>query len=193
MKTKNKQLEKAKTTKPARLYVKNKAEAAFRSLIDDKPLEDEEKTSASSALAVLGLSSDLQHMLINQILPTFKGCQTATGHCDSKDLAKMCMETVAVFKGIAPKNELESLLVAQMLGVHNLAMMTMGRAMITDQIPEGVDANINRATKLLRVFMSQIETLTKYRSGGTQRMKIEHVHINEGGQAVIGNMNTREG
>jgi hypothetical protein len=32
------------------------------------------------------------------------------------------------------------------------------------------------------------ETLRKLRHGGSQHVRVEHVHINEGGQAVIGNV-----
>ena len=31
-----------------------------------------------------------------------------------------------------------------------------------------------------------METLRRYRSGGSQLVRVEHVHVNKGGQAVIG-------
>jgi hypothetical protein len=34
----------------------------------------------------------------------------------------------------------------------------------------------------------QIEVLRRLRSGGQQFVRVEHVHISEGGQAVIGNV-----
>ena len=49
---------------------------------------------------------------------------------------------------------------------------------------------LNFATKMLRTFISQVETLKRYRGGGEQKMIVEHVHVNEGGQAVVGTVNT---
>ena len=34
----------------------------------------------------------------------------------------------------------------------------------------------------------QVELLRRLRNGGQQFVRVEHVHINEGGQAVIGNV-----
>ena len=44
------------------------------------------------------------------------------------------------------------------------------------------------ANKLSRTFMMQIEALNRYRGKGQQKMTVEHVHINSGGQAIIGNV-----
>jgi len=34
-------------------------------------------------------------------------------------------------------------------------------------------------------FASQVEALKKYRSGGQQTIKVQHVTVNEGGQAIV--------
>ena len=34
----------------------------------------------------------------------------------------------------------------------------------------------------------QVEVLRRLRNGGQQFVRVEHVHVNEGGQAVIGNV-----
>jgi hypothetical protein len=39
-------------------------------------------------------------------------------------------------------------------------------------------------------FALQMETLKKYRSSGEQRITVQHVTVNDGGQAVVGNVNT---
>ena len=44
--------------------------------------------------------------------------------------------------------------------------------------------------KLARTFAAQTEALKKYRSGGEQRITVQHVTVNDGGQAVVGNINT---
>src|SRR4051812_855420 len=46
----------------------------------------------------------------------------------------------------------------------------------------------NLAVKLLRTYTTQIEALAKLRRGGEQRVRIEHVHVHEGAQAIVGNV-----
>jgi hypothetical protein len=47
--------------------------------------------------------------------------------------------------------------------------------------------------KLARTFAAQVEALKRYRSGGEQKMTVQHVHVAEGGQAIVGNVNAPEG
>jgi len=42
------------------------------------------------------------------------------------------------------------------------------------------------ASRLLRAYTTQVESLRRLRSGGSQFVRVEHVHVNQGGQAVIG-------
>ena len=93
----------------------------------------------------------------------------------------------AMLIGINPQDELEGMLACQMVGVHNMAMEMMRRAMLSKQTVDGVNSNVNRVTKLLRTFTAQMEALNKYRGKGAQKMTVEHVHVNEGGQAIVGN------
>jgi len=97
-----------------------------------------------------------------------------------------CNIALAALHGIKPKDELEGMLAVQMVGTHNLAMTFMARAMLEGQTCDGVDANISRATKLMRTFTAQIEALNRYRGQGQQKVIVEHVHVNEGGQAIVG-------
>src|ERR1039457_2918358 len=85
------------------------------------------------------------------------------------------------------------MLAVQMVAVHTLAMECIGRAASREQPDIGVEVYINRATKLLRAFTSQTETLWRYRGKGEQKMTVEHVHVYKGGQAIVGQsqMNTQ--
>jgi hypothetical protein len=42
--------------------------------------------------------------------------------------------------------------------------------------------------KLARTFNLQLEALKRLRSGGEQKVRVEHVHVHEGGQAIVGNV-----
>ena len=49
------------------------------------------------------------------------------------------------------------------------------------------------AARLLRAYATQFEAYRRLRHGGDQYVRVEHVHINEGAQAVIGNVRPDSG
>jgi hypothetical protein len=51
-----------------------------------------------------------------------------------------------------------------------------------------VAAMASAAARLLRAYATQVEALRRLRHGGSQTLRVEHVHVNEGGQALIGNV-----
>lgn len=96
-------------------------------------------------------------------------------------------QSLSLLNGISPRDELEGMLAAQMIGTYNLAMLFMANAILNEQPSSGIDINVNRANKLLRTFTTQMEALTRYRGKG-QKMTVEHVHVHEGGQAIVGDV-----
>ncbi len=40
----------------------------------------------------------------------------------------------------------------------------------------------------MRTFATQMETLKRYRTGGEQKVTVQHVSVSEGGQAIVGNV-----
>jgi len=71
-------------------------------------------------------------------------------------------------------------------------MEYMKRAVIPGQYLEAADDYTNRAYKLMNIFLKQIETLEKYRGKASQqKVIVEHVHIHEGGQAVVGHIESK--
>lgn len=98
----------------------------------------------------------------------------------------------ALMHGLKPKDETEGVLIAQMVGTHNLIMEYMKRAMIPGQYLEAANDYTNRAYKLMNLFLKQVETLEKYRGkAAQQKVIVEHVHIHEGGQAVVGHIESK--
>ena len=47
--------------------------------------------------------------------------------------------------------------------------------------------------KLLRTYTAQVEALAKLRRGGEQTVRVEHVHVYPGGQAIVGSVTPRGG
>jgi hypothetical protein len=92
---------------------------------------------------------------------------------------------LAVVKGLAPKDQIETMLAAQMAAVHMLTMTFARRLGRVDNIPQQ-DSASNAFNKLARTFAVQLEALKRYRTGGEQRMTVQHVTVNDGGQAIVG-------
>ena len=99
---------------------------------------------------------------------------------------------LAIVAGIQPENETEALLASQMAATHALAMLLVGRTRRVDQLNQAA-VNGGLAVKLLRTFTLQAETLSKLRRGGGQTVRIEHVHVHPGGQAIVGAVTTGGG
>ncbi len=64
-------------------------------------------------------------------------------------------------------------------------MQAMTRAHWAEFQPE-YQVSGNLAVKLSRTFTMQMEALTKLRRGGEQTVRVEHVHVHNGGQAIVG-------
>ena len=79
------------------------------------------------------------------------------------------------------------MLAAQMAAVHNATMTFARRLNHADNIPQQ-DSAERAFNKLARTFASQMEALKRYRTAGKQTVRVEHVTVNEGGQAIVGNV-----
>jgi hypothetical protein len=94
---------------------------------------------------------------------------------------------LSVVKGVEPKDQLEAMLAAQMAAVH-MATMTFARRLAqVENIPQQ-DSAERAFNKLARTFTTQLEALKRYRTGGEQKVTVQHVSVGEGGQAIVGNV-----
>ncbi len=103
--------------------------------------------------------------------------------------------TNAVIAGIAamrPRDESEAMLIAQMIATHELAMTFARRLKHIETIPQQ-DSAVNGLTKLTRTYAAQMAALKHYRTGGEQRVIVQRVDVREGGQAVVGVVNSGKG
>jgi hypothetical protein len=93
---------------------------------------------------------------------------------------------LSVIKGAKPKDQFEAMLAAQMAAVHT---MKFTRQLANVESIEQQDSAERALNKLARTFAMQMEALKRYRSGGEQKVTVQHVSVNEGGQAIVGNVN----
>jgi len=86
-----------------------------------------------------------------------------------------------------PRNETECAIVIQMACVHSATMAVLGRIGGGHGGDRHVLAAATAASRLSRTFAILVETLRRLRNGGSQYVRVEHIHIGPNSQAVIGN------
>ena len=126
----------------------------------------------------------LAQLIVSQLVNT-----TARGnevHTRDLNLA------LTVVQGIEPKDTVEALLATQMAAVHIETMKAARRLANAEMIPQH-DSALMAVNKLARTFAAQVEALKKHRSAGEQTIKVEHVTVNEGGQAIVGHREAARG
>jgi hypothetical protein len=99
---------------------------------------------------------------------------------------------LAMIEGFAPRNEMEAAFAVQMACTHSAAMSVLGRLGPAGGTEDRACRLASAAARLLRAFTAQFEVYRRLRHGGDQYVRVEHVHINEGAQAVIGNVRASE-
>ena len=92
---------------------------------------------------------------------------------------------LAAIDGTRPENETAAMLASQMALTHSLAMDMLSRVRRADLLVQA-EALGALATKLLRTFTMQTEALAKLKRRGEQTVRVEHVHVYPGGQAIVG-------
>jgi hypothetical protein len=124
--------------------------------------------------------------LLSQLL------NTTHHHKDAPAKAATLNAALAAVCGIGPRDETEAMLAAQMVATHGAAMELLRRAMQAEYRHNLQDAG-NLAVKLLRTYAAQLEALQRYRGKGQQKVTVEHVHVHQGGQAIVGNVEAGRG
>lgn len=98
--------------------------------------------------------------------------------------------TIEEIASMKPRDCIENQLIQQILITHHLFMKCSHKANIKDQYSSRVDELIKNISKLSKLFIEQMKALSNYRNEGQQKVKVEHVYVSEGGQAVFGNISS---
>ncbi|SDR64063.1 hypothetical protein SAMN05519103_09353 [Rhizobiales bacterium GAS113] len=110
------------------------------------------------------------------------------GNSDAVERNAQVRAIIGALSGIKPQDEIEGMIVAQMLAAHHAAMEAYRRAMKDGQTFDGRHENLNQANKLSRTHVALVEALNRHRGKGQQRVTVEHVTVNAGGQAIVGSV-----
>jgi hypothetical protein len=97
---------------------------------------------------------------------------------------------LAMIEGQRPQDEVDTAILMQMACAHGAAMMLLARFGGGGGGDRRVQALAHATARIISAFNQSAETLRRRKQGGSQYMRIEHVHVGDGGQAVIGNVRT---
>ena len=123
----------------------------------------------------LALGNNLFNLALHATLP------------ENKKSSEQLTGLVSFFAESKVTSPLEAMLVSQMASLHANAMRLMATAM-ENTTASTANAMYAQANKLMRSFALHVETYEKLKRGGQQRIKVDHVHVHEGGQAIVGNI-----
>jgi hypothetical protein len=99
---------------------------------------------------------------------------------------------LAMIEAAAPRDELEGALAVQLACTHTAAMSVLAKMDSGFGTERRTAVFGSTAARLLKAYAMQLEVLRRLRTGGQQVVRVEHVHINDGGRAVIGNVKKQD-
>lgn len=94
---------------------------------------------------------------------------------------------IAAIGEMRPQGPVEAQLTVQMVALHDQCMEMIEGAKVASS-PERKGVYLNLAMKLSRAYRNSMDSLRKYQQKGQHKMIVEHVHVHEGGQAIVGNV-----
>ena len=108
--------------------------------------------------------------------------------------AKRARAGLAAMTGIGPGDVIADMVAAQLVSAHVAAMDCYRRAAGGDLPLEVWRESMNQVNKLSRTSAALVEALNRHRGkSGQQTVRVEHVTVKDGGQAVIGPVATGGG
>jgi hypothetical protein len=97
-----------------------------------------------------------------------------------------------LMRDFAPKDAIESQLCCQIIVCTEKALELMGDAGRQHAVEWSREFS-SFSNKMFVRAQAATEALIKYRRGGQQRVTVEHLHVSEGGRAIVGNVSHQPG
>ena len=185
--TRTKNKNKRRSDKNAAVSCKSPKKKDALNVLPKEPDDNIQKTDEISDIdraiyEATGTVDPLAMSLITQVATM----QSFLRPTEDDELLKIAVSGLAEMKA---SNATEAMLAIQMIGVHHAVIKFLHDATHPNQTLEGGDANVLRATRLMRLFNQQLEAMAKLKGKtGQQKVTVEHVHVNAGGQAIVGSI-----
>ena len=145
--------------------------------------------TASGLPKVSETGGEWNSVLLRDVLQVCTG-----GDLGDKGALEKARAGVAAMRGIAPGDILEDMAAAQLLAAHEATMRCFKLAAVPDQPFPVVHECLNLANRTSRTWAALVEALNRHRGkSGQQTVRVEHVTVADGGQAVIGPVATGGG
>lgn len=93
---------------------------------------------------------------------------------------------LAALKAFAPRDEIEGMIAAQAVALHQAAMECLRRAMVPEQPSEAASRLRRDAANLARCMIEATEAIERRRGRAPQVVRVEKVTVQSGGQAIVG-------
>lgn len=89
---------------------------------------------------------------------------------------------------MGPKNPTESMLAAQIISLNDIIFNKINLISNVSLNPEATLDEMNNLKTLTGIFQKNVSTLYKLQHGGKQNIRVQHVNVSDGGQAIIGDV-----
>jgi hypothetical protein len=165
-------------------YLQNLADAAPRmKVVDGDTVTPDHPEPAVGQVLLMSALGTTDHDFFGGIVRQLGEASACGGRVDERTLNFM----LSVVKGIKPRDQVETMLAAQMAAVHVGTLASAQRLAFAGN-PQQQDTAERAVNKLARTFATQMEALKRYRSGGPENVTVQHVSVSDGGQAIVGNV-----
>lgn len=122
------------------------------------------------------VSTDLQNLFVGHLMSVRENPS-----------AEFVNGGIAFLHGMKPKDELETMMLAQMFMTNELIFRFSHNLSKCEEV-EINNQYTGRISRMLKHFREHMDALNKHRGKGQQKVTVEHVHVYEGGQAVVGHI-----
>ena len=116
-------------------------------------------------------------------------CQSGSDNFDCNEAISESQDNLLA---LGAQSSLEEMLIAEMTSIHFLQQKTIALATKSCLI-EHIQTYANSAIKLANCFTQQAALLAKLQGKGGQKIVVERVVVNQGGQALVANINNGRG
>jgi hypothetical protein len=119
---------------------------------------------------------------LNRLVPGFIGLD---------ERVKMQRGAIDLYVSLQPTDPIESIIARQIVGLNNLSMDCFEQAAQTTKVPVR-DVNLRYGIKGAALLADFIKLFESRRSQGPQNVPVRKLKVEEGGQAIVGNVQTGE-
>jgi hypothetical protein len=175
---------------------KTKGERSAKGVEPQPELRKDTESAMQDPSSKLALSESLAEL--KEMLSTLTGIrgdalagrilsQLQSLQLGEQNFEQQLLVAIDALANLKPANVVESMLAVQMMSAHEAAVMFLRLAMAEQQTPEGREVNVARASKFMRLYLEQAETMQRLQGKtGQQKVTVEYVNVHAGGQAIVG-------